>query len=187
MQMIRLVTEPLEWVWNLWLRVNIALDGYRVAAVILLAMAYGAELEPNNVLFTLIQQETPFLNVTLWKVWFLLSAWIMWDVKPGRFEVPSVVFFFVMPVGYFYYKLLDLTVEAGRSGPFVIILILLALITPVFLVTRTAAFNYYRDHTPQIAEENQKLREKNKRICEERDGLKEKLKHYEPAEAAANE
>lgn len=162
------ITAALDTLQDLWIRANIALSGYRVAALIMLAMFVGARADTNNPLFGAIALRVPIMTEPVWEVLFLVCAVRMWSLKSGRWEVPSVLVLFIAPLVLFYGFLLILSARTGNPSLFIEMLIILAVICPVILVSRTASFNYYRDHLPIVLEENRRLREE----CEKLGGCK---------------
>lgn len=184
-ELFRYLYNFLDSIYTKWVEFHIALSGYKIASIIMSTMALGVIIDSNSRFFVLMQ-EAIGLSPLGWLVIFIICSGLLWVVKSGVWEVPTVLFFFIVPIITFYGFLLVLFTRSSQPSLFFQILVILAFVTPIFMVTRTAAFNYYRDHLPLIVDENKRLREANTEFItqiaileEEKKALERKIKDFD--------
>lgn len=163
--MLRQIDEGLDRLKQHWIGFFIRFNGYRFAGAILLMMWLGTLANPTNGIFRAIELVFPPLVPWVWEVLFVVCGFRMWTLKSGgKWEALIVFFAFLIPVIVFYAFLLGIALRSPNSMPFTDILIFLAILTPISFVTRTMAFNYYRELTPKLIAENVRLKEENERL-----------------------
>lgn len=149
--------DALDQFYDWWLDTNITFSTYKIGGIIMLTLYIACRLDSKNPIFGAIQINAPYLTETFWEFTFLICGVGMFLLKPGRWEVPGVLFLFCFPMAAFYGLLVLIFATHGRANLFFVTLTSLAAITPIILVTRSSVFNFYRDSMNSILARNKAL------------------------------
>jgi hypothetical protein len=150
--------EALDRIYTWWVWVHIKLNSYKVASVITASMALGIAFDHRSILFDMTAKRYFILTPAGWCIWFLVATVLLWRLRSGRWEFPTTFAFFMMPMTLFYGTLFELTLSTPRPSILILILVVAALFTTIYSVTRYAAFSFYRDSYSKVLEENTRLR-----------------------------
>lgn len=140
----------------------IYLNGYRVAAFILLILMVGAALDPNSTIFMVFTFLPPGQAWVFWFLTFLICAVVMLELRTHTRELKIAFFAFIVPVDIFFgalgWRVVSSAIQASKlpnAGPLYIPFFLLALLFVCIMildlfVIRTSALNEYRTLTAEL-------------------------------------
>jgi hypothetical protein len=125
--------------WHvLGIKALLALNSYRVFAIIMLILAAAIDVNPDNRLLDWIGSYTNLLYPATWKYLFLLSAGCLWIIHPIKYQQAMLVFAFPL-VWMMYYVLRAIehntdfvaggTFSAALTGSMILIIVVYGLRT----------------------------------------------------------
>lgn len=139
-------------VW--WVAKTIKIQDYKVATLFLEVLAVACVLDSDNPLFSASHQILQFSWWGFWAVTFAVCAYFVYRINNKRYEVPTVILFFILPLTVFYSLLLGLNIASGRARTFTDILIIFAVLLPIIFVTKTAATRSYYEYAVALEAKN---------------------------------